>query len=70
MWLVVGGPAIVVVASFVTLYIAITTRDQIYVYDGPDSSAAMSEQTAPPPALETRNHLAIGGKKSRDKRSD
>ena len=29
MWLVVGGPAVVVVASFVTLYLAITRPDPV-----------------------------------------
>jgi hypothetical protein len=48
MWMVVGGPLIVVIASFVTLYLAIRTPDPVYTHDGPD-------------AMQARNHAATGG---------
>ena len=38
MWLVVAGPLIVVVASFVTLWLAIRTPDPVYV-DAPKAGA-------------------------------
>lgn len=66
MWLVVGGPLAVVVASFVTLYLAISRPDPVYS-DAPRAGAA----TAVPadempkaeltPAMQARNHAATGG---------
>jgi hypothetical protein len=65
MWLVVGGPAVVVVASFVTLYLAIMSPNPII-----DTQAeAQQEQLAAPveaatpnmaPAMQARNHAATG----------
>lgn len=52
-WLVVGGPAIVVVASFVTLFIAIRFGDPPLRHD---VGAAESDSTAP--ATQARNHAA------------
>ena len=50
-WMVIGGPALVVVASFVTLGLAITHPDPVY---GSADQADKSGQ----PALEARNHAA------------
>jgi uncharacterized protein len=44
-WLVIGGPAAVVIASFATLVLAITHPDPVL-------------STAEPPAVQVRNHLA------------
>ena len=72
-WLVVSGPAIVVVASFVTLYLAITRPDPVvsedYYQKGIDinktmdkaqiaKAAAVAGNLAP--ALLARNHAATG----------
>lgn len=66
-WLVVAGPAIVVVASFVTLYLAVTRPDPVVSEDyyqkgieinktlGSDANAASLA-----PALQARNHAATG----------
>ena len=54
MWWVVGGPALVVVASFVTLGLALRYPDP--VLQEPVASKAMQ------PAKEGRNHAATGGK--------
>jgi len=54
MWLVIGGPLVVVVASFATLTLAILNPDPVLVAD-PASSA--SER----PAVEMRNHAATAG---------
>jgi hypothetical protein len=66
-WLVVAGPAIVVVASFVTLYLAVTRPDPVVSEDyyqkgieinktlGNDANAASLA-----PALQARNHAATG----------
>ncbi len=69
MWLVVGGPLIVVVASFVTLWLAIRTPDPVYT-DADDirvrGSATMQpadgqEGPSMAPAMQGRNHAATGG---------
>lgn len=66
-WLIVAGPAIVVVASFFTLYLAITRPDQIVTESHelerrPVSTtvdrAALDASLAP--ALQARNHAATG----------
>jgi hypothetical protein len=65
MWLVVGGPAVVVVASFITLYLAIMSPNPIM-----DTQAeTQQDQVAAPvtavtpnmaPAMQARNHAATG----------
>lgn len=50
-WMVIGGPLVVVVASFVTLAVALQHPDPV-IQAAPDSSA--SEQ----PAVQARNHAA------------
>jgi hypothetical protein len=66
-WLVVAGPAIVVVASLVTFYLAVTRPDQVVTEDyyrkGIEinqtlGNAAQSASMAP--ALQARNHAATG----------
>ena len=54
MWWVVGGPSLVVVASFVTLGLALRYPDP--VLEKPVASKAMQ------PAKDGRNHAATGGK--------
>jgi hypothetical protein len=64
-WLVVSGPLIVVVASFITLYLAVSRPDPV-VSD--DSSRRGTEvNTATPgsdsslaPAVQARNHAQTG----------
>ena len=66
MWLVVAGPLIVVVASFVTLWLAIRTPDPVYV-DAPKAGARAFQPAddvdpaALSPATQARNHAATGG---------
>ena len=66
MWLVVGGPALVVVASFITIYLAVSRPDPVYS-DAPRAGAA-AQQPADEmgkaelvPAIQARNHAATGG---------
>lgn len=69
-WLVVAGPAIVVVASFVTLYLAITVQDPVDPsYNAQPQVRGQAEQLAHPevgstaslaPAMQARNHAATG----------
>ena len=68
MWMVVGGPAIVVVAGFVTLWLAIRTPDPVYSDDIRVRGAATmqpaeeaGEAGALAPAMQARNHAATGG---------
>ena len=49
-WLVVGGPALVVVASFVTLFVAVRG------VDAPLHESATAQALASTPALQARNH--------------
>lgn len=67
-WLVIAGPAIVVVASFVTLYLAITIPDPVINTPG-HRQADQANQVAKPdvgsaanlaPAMQARNHAATG----------
>ena len=50
-WMVIGGPAIVVVASFATLFLAITHPDPVLT--APQAGAG-----ADAPAMQARNHAA------------
>ncbi|MDR2155749.1 MAG: nitrogen fixation protein FixH [Burkholderiaceae bacterium] len=59
MWLVVGGPLIVVIASLVTVWLAIGTPDPVYSDSATGRSAAEAARLSP--ALQARNHAATGG---------
>ena len=68
-WLAFGGPAVVVVASFVTGYIAIKERDPLldsnYYQKGLDinktlEAKTVSEKNSLEPAMLARNHAATG----------
>ncbi|MDQ3059126.1 MAG: FixH family protein [Pseudomonadota bacterium] len=50
-WLVLAGPAVVVVASFITLYLAISIPDPVITDAKPQALA---------PAMQARNHAATG----------
>jgi uncharacterized protein len=50
-WMVLGGPAVVVVASFVTLTLAIKNPDPVLTVPVATSGADM-------PAVQARNHAA------------
>ncbi|MEO5660636.1 MAG: nitrogen fixation protein FixH [Polaromonas sp.] len=64
-WMVIAGPAVVVVASFITLYLAIKTPDPVDTSYGRGSAsqAAKPDSPTPPnmaPAMQARNHAATG----------
>ncbi len=71
MWLVLGGPVVVVCASMLTLAIAIARPDPVVGSGGrPGAGAGVSGGGAPrsvgqssalEPALKARNHAATGG---------
>lgn len=62
-WMVISGPAIVVVAAFVTLYLAIQSPNEI-VSDHDIEAGTSQSQTVIPggmaPAMQARNHAATG----------
>ncbi len=56
-WLVVGGPAIVVVASLGTAVVAYRGADEVLV-DTPSARHAPVQPTGKTPAMTARNHAA------------
>jgi len=65
-WLVFGGPAIVVVASLTTVYIAVNGQDEVLSHEENQGQSpfqkAMTpeEKNALEPAVKARNHAATG----------
>ncbi|MFY7866757.1 hypothetical protein [Roseateles sp.] len=59
MWLVVGGPAVVVVASFATLGLALSHPDPVLQEEVASNKASGAKALLP--AREARNHAATGG---------
>jgi hypothetical protein len=64
-WMVVGGPAIVVLASFFTLYLAISRPDPVmdenYYQKGIDINKTLGgTPSSAAPAMQARNHAATG----------
>ena len=63
-WLVVAGPAVVVVASFITLYLAISRPDPVlgddYYRKGVEINKTLGSEASLAPALQARNHAATG----------
>ena len=58
-WMVFAGPAVVVVASFITLYLAIKIPDPVVTsYVQPTTTNAPAVNMAP--AMQARNHAATG----------
>lgn len=57
-WLVIGGPLVVVVASFITLALAIQNPDPVL-----DTTSTVRTDAAHLPAMQGRNHAATGGVK-------
>ncbi|SDL92281.1 hypothetical protein SAMN05428957_101119 [Oryzisolibacter propanilivorax] len=71
-WLIIAGPAIVVVAGFITLWIAVSGADPVvaedYYQQGLDINKTLQQQQqqqasqAMQPALKGRNHAATPDK--------
>lgn len=64
-WMVVGGPLLVVIASFITLGLALKYPDQVLTESGggaKSSASSATSSTANLPAMQARNHAATGGK--------
>jgi hypothetical protein len=66
-WMVISGPAIVVVASFVTLYLAVSGTDPVvdedYYRKGIELNRTLAENPESlAPAVQARNHAQTGVK--------
>lgn len=64
-WLVLAGPAVVVVAGFVTLYLAVRSPDPVvtddYYRQGIEINKTLQADPASlAPAVQARNHAATG----------
>ena len=65
-WLVVSGPLVVVVASFITFYLAVTRPDPVvsenYYQQGINinQKRAVGQGASLAPAMQARNHAATG----------
>ncbi len=67
-WLVLSGPAVVVVASFITLYLAITRPEVVVsaearapgVQQSVGAAAGQGPGVSQAPAMLARNHAATG----------
>jgi hypothetical protein len=64
-WLVISGPAVVVVASFITFYLAAVGKDPVvdedYYRKGIEINKTLGDNpTSLAPALQARNHAATG----------
>ncbi len=63
-WLVFAGPAVVVAASFITLYLALTRPDPVITEDygrkGIETSKASGNSASLAPAVQARNHAQTG----------
>jgi len=63
-WMIIAGPALVVVAAFVTLYLAITIPDPVLPTEALNPRNAIENQSkqdaAMAPAMQARNHAATG----------
>lgn len=64
-WMVIAGPAIVVVAGFVTLFIALRYPDPVLTETNRSQAQAASQRLVNPqaslaPAMQARNHAQTG----------
>jgi uncharacterized protein len=64
-WLVISGPAVVIVAGFVTLYLAVSRPDHLvsedYYQKGVEINRTLQGDAASlAPAVQGRNHAATG----------
>lgn len=68
-WLVIAGPAAVIVAGFVTLWLAVRTPDPVvdadYYRRGIEINKTLEREKSLLPALQARNHAATQPAKPR-----
>jgi len=62
LWMVIGGPLLVVIASFITLYLALSSPNPVYTDRAGNQSAEDHDGKGNmTPAMLARNHAATGG---------
>lgn len=59
-WLLVSGPLVVVIASFVTYYLAARGQDPVLSTHAEATNGASGGGNALAPAVQARNHAATG----------
>jgi len=64
-WLVLAGPIIVVIAGFITLYLAVSRPDPVISQDGSRKGIEINrtleaDPASLAPAVQARNHAATG----------
>jgi hypothetical protein len=60
-WLVIAGPLVVVVASFITFYLAAHGQDPVLTESSVEAQRDNADaQTRLAPAMQARNHAATG----------
>jgi len=60
-WLVISGPLTVVVASFITFYLAAHGQDPVLTHSSEEVRSSTAESlTSLAPAVQARNHAATG----------
>lgn len=65
-WLIIAGPLVVIVAGFVTLWLAIRTPDPVITPDYARQGLELNQKTLPvdpssvAPAMQARNHAQTG----------
>jgi len=70
-WLIISGPLLVIIAGFITLYLAIRTPDPViddYYRKGMEINKTLNaERDGLAPAMQARNHAATGLRPSQEK---
>lgn len=59
-WLLIAGPAIVVVAGFFTYYLAVRSPDPVLPTHVPVKMEGQAGDISQAPAVQARNHAATG----------
>ena len=59
-WLLISGPAIVVVAGFFTFYLAVRSPDPVLPTQATVQTPGQGDGISQAPAVQARNHAATG----------
>lgn len=65
-WLLISGPAIVVVAGFFTYYLAVRSPDPVLPTQAAVQGQGQGEDISQAPAVQARNHAATGALPAKD----
>jgi len=62
-WMIIGGPLVVIIASFITFFYAVGTPDPVienYYVKGLEINKTLEAKEALSPAMKARNHAQTG----------